>query len=160
VPYFKKTFQTAIDFVDYVTDSCVQSNAKVSEEDLMDLLEEIMDQECDTILEDESIKEISSILVRHLAMLKSGQLEAIQSELSSLPLCDQWIAQGRKINIINDPEDSSSDDDDDDDDGNDQHMNVTENLAAPSTSGSTMQVVEEDTTDPGWTVVRKGKRKA
>ncbi|KAG5681777.1 hypothetical protein PVAND_011185 [Polypedilum vanderplanki] len=151
----KNGLQTAIDFVDYVTDSCMQSNVKINEEDLMDLLEDIMDQECDTILEDDSIKEISSILLRYLELLKNGQVEVIKSELSCLPPCEQWIEQGKKINIINDPDDDDSSSSEDEQ--NNQQMSVSANVTSPSTSGSTMQVVEEE--DPGWTVVRKGKRR-
>ena len=127
----------------------------------MDLLEEIMDQECDTILEDESIKEISVLLLRFLEMLKNNQLEAIQSELLRLLPCDQWITPGRKINIISPASDCSSDEDAEemDDKTNTHSLSVMNNSTSPSTSGSTMQVMEEDEVDPGWTVVQKGKRR-
>ncbi|KAL7035408.1 hypothetical protein ACKWTF_008352 [Chironomus riparius] len=152
----KNGLQTALDFVDYVTDSCVLTNSKVSEEDLMDLLEDILDQEFDTVCQDQSTKEISNILLRYLELLNSGQLELIKSELTALSPCNNWIVKGNKINIIKDPEDDSSSGSDDEDMESDSTNNKDSN--GPSTSGSTMQVEEEDV-DPGWTIVKKGKRK-
>lgn len=115
-----------------------------------------MDQEFDTICDDNSIKEISSLLIKYLIMLRAGNVEPIRAELSQLPPCDMWIVQGRKINFVSKPDDeSSSDDDDDEMDGG---IVVTDSITAPSTSGSTMQVEEEDV-DPGWTKVKGKKRK-
>ena len=122
----------------------------------MDLLEDIMDQEFDTICEDESTKEISRILLRYLELLNSGQIELIKSELFALPPCNSWIVKGNKINIVED--DDSSDSNDEEMESEATNNVVNHNEMGPSTSGSTMQVEEEDV-DPGWTVVKKGKRK-
>lgn len=143
--------------MNYVTDSCIQSgNTRINEEDLIDLLEEILDQEFDTICEDDSIKEISRVLIKYLEMLKNNQLDTIRSEISLLPPCSMWIVPGNRINIIKTDSDSSDDDDvDDEEDMN--SMIVTENSSTPSTSGSTMQVMEEEENSE-WTVVRKNKK--
>lgn len=151
------TFQTAIEMVKYITDCCI-TNSKVDEENLVELLEDIMDQEFDTICDDNSVREISNILIRYLKMLHDGQLGQIKLELSQLPACDMWIVPGRKINFVSKPDDESSSDE-----GSDDAMEGTKTanssniVTAPSTSGSTMQVEEEDI-DPGWTKV-KGKRR-
>lgn len=140
--------------VKYVTDCCV-TNQKLDEEYLIDVLEDIMDQEYSTICDDNSIKEISSFLIKYLKLLQEGNVAQIQSELSQLPPCEMWIVPGRKINFVSKPDDESSSDDDDDD----GMEGITENCpSAPSTSGSTMQVMEEDV-DPGWTTVKGKKRK-
>lgn len=115
-----------------------------------------MDQEFDTICDDNSIKEISTYLIKYLIMLRAGNIEQIRAELSQLPTCDMWIVQGRKINFVSKPDDESSSDDDEDMESGD--IIVTENTTTPSTSGSTMQVEEEDI-DPGWTMVKGKKRK-
>lgn len=92
-------------------------------------------------------------------MLKSGNMEQIRVELSQLPPCDMWIVQGRQIKFISKPDDDSSSSEDEDEAMDDGGMTITENHSAPSTSGSTMQVEEEDI-DPGWTRVGgKGKKK-
>jgi len=147
--------QIAIELVDYVVECCV-SNPKVDEENLNDLMEDIMDQEFDTICDDNSIKEISSLFIRYLTMLNNGSIEQVRQELSSLPPSEMWIVPERKINFISKPDDESSSSEDDDMEGSD--MVICENTSAPSTSGSTMQVEEEDI-DPGWTVVKTKKRK-
>lgn len=124
----------------------------------MDLIEDILDQEFDTICEDQSTKEISNILLRYLELLNSGQLELIKSELSTLAPCSNWIVKGNKINIVQDPDDDDSSGSDDEEMESDSTNNIANSNIGPSTSGSTMQVEEEDV-DPGWTVVKKGKRK-
>lgn len=130
------------------------SNPKVSEEEIVDLLEDIMDQEFDTICDDNSIKEISGYLVKYLQMLLSRRVDDIRSELSLLPPCEKWIVQGRRINFVTKPDDESSSDDDDEE----MESDVIDNTTSPSTSGSTMQVEVEDI-DPGWTIVKGKKRK-
>lgn len=151
---FSICLQTAIELVEYVTDCCC-SNPKVDEEHLIDLLEDVMDQEFSTICDDDSIKEISSYLIKYLNLMKSGNFGQIQAELSQLPQCEPWIVQGRKINFVTKPDDESSSEDEDMESAD---VVISENTAAPSTSGSTMQVEEEDI-DPGWTKVKTKKRK-
>ena len=51
-----------------------------------------------------------------------------------------------------DNEESVSDDDD-------EEMEAETQPAAPSTSGSTMQFVEEVEADPGWTMVKTKRKK-
>jgi pre-rRNA-processing protein TSR2 len=118
----------------------------------MDLLEDIMDEQFDTVCEDESIKEVSSVLIKLFDMAKSGNIEAVRSELAQLPPCTVWITQSFQVKRVK--EESSSSDEDDE-------MTVDQgpsnNLMIPSTSGSTMEFEEEDP-DPGWTVVKKGKK--
>lgn len=138
------------------------TNAKVDEEDLIDLLEDIMDQEFQTVCDDNSIKEISCLLVKYLNLLKTGNMDQISAELSQFPPCDMWIVAGRRINFVAKPVDESSSDEDDDDDdemegATNNKVKITNNTSAPSTSGSTMQVEEEDV-EPGWTVVKGKKR--
>lgn len=87
--------------------------------------------------------------------MKSGNVGQIQAELSQLPQCEPWIVQGRKINFVTKPDDESSSEDEDMESAD---VVISENTAAPSTSGSTMQVEEEDI-DPGWTKVKTKKRK-
>lgn len=128
----------------------------MDEESLIDMLEDIMDQEFHTVCDDNSIKEISCLLTRYLKMLLIDQVDEIRAELSQLPPCEMWIVPGRQITFALKPDDeSSSSDEDDDEMGN---IVITDCTNAPSTSGSTMQVEEEDI-DPGWTKVKGKKRK-
>lgn len=48
-------FQVAIDIMDYITQFCIQ-NAGISQSDIEECLEDLMEQEFETICEDGSIK--------------------------------------------------------------------------------------------------------
>jgi pre-rRNA-processing protein TSR2 len=141
--------------VNYVSESCT-SNPNVSESDLVDLLEDIMDEEFDTVCDDGSTKEISLVLVKYLRMLQQGKIEDIKQELNNLGPCQIWIRPGHRINYIKSPDSDSSSE-------SDEEMDVpSENqVTGPSTSGSTIPMEEEDMAevDPGWTVVKTKKRK-
>ncbi|XP_053696226.1 pre-rRNA-processing protein TSR2 homolog [Sabethes cyaneus] len=150
---------TAIEIIDYITCYCTE-NKKVDSYDLREILEEIMDQEFQTICEDESIDEISDILIKHLNLLKDGKSEQVNAELSRLGPCEIWIKSGNHIKMQRMDDSSESDEDDDDNDDQDQDMETepTGGSAAPSTQGSTTEFVEEDA-DPGWTQVRNRRRR-
>lgn len=122
----------------------------------MDLLEDIMDEQFNTVCEDESIKEVSTVLIKYFDMAKSGNMEAVRSELAQLPPCSVWITQSFQVKRVKE-ESSSSDEDDDDEMTVDNNHEPNSTPMAPSTSGSTMEFEEEDP-DPGWTLVKKGKK--
>lgn len=145
--------------MNYIIESCVANPTKVDEENLIDLLEDIMDQEFHTVCDDDSIKEISCLLVKYMKLLLIGNIEQIQQELSQFAPCEMWIVPGRRINFAMKPEDETSSEEDDDDDEMDHgNVHISDCATAPSTSGSTMQMEEEDV-DPGWTKVKTKKRK-
>lgn len=133
-------------------------NPKVSEEDIVEILEDIMDQEFDTVCDDNSIQEVSRILIKYFQMLQNNQQSQAMLELSQLAPCEKWIVPGGRVKIIQQEESSSDDDDDEMMDTSDAAPNASSSANPPSTSGSTMQFVEEDV-DPGWTVVKSSKKK-
>lgn len=114
-----------------------------------------MDEQFDTVCEDESIKEVSDVLIKYFDLAKNGHMEVVRSELAQLPPCPVWITKSFQVKRVK--EESSSSDDDDDEMTVDSNQETSNNLMEPSTSGSTMEVEEEDP-DPGWTVVKKGKK--
>ncbi|XP_055550641.1 uncharacterized protein LOC129733096 [Wyeomyia smithii] len=155
---------TAIEIIDYITCYCTE-NKKVDSCDLRDILEEIMDQEFQTICEDESIDEISDILIKHLNLLKEGKTEHVNAELSRLGSCEIWIRSDNRIKMQ--PMDDSSESDEDDDNDLDQDMEIEPVSSArssggesltPSTQGSTSGFLEEEM-EPGWTQVRNRRRR-
>lgn len=137
-----------------MTDSLVM-NPKINEEDVTEILEDIMDQEFDTLCDDNSIQEVTRILIKYFQMLQNNQQSQIMLELSQLPPCEMWIVPGGRVKIVHDEESSSDEDDEMMDTSSDQ---ATSSIV-PSTSGSTMQFNEEDQVDPGWTVVKGRKKK-
>ena len=117
-------------------------NNNVDEIELKDILEEIMDQEFDTICDDNSTQEISVCLIKYLNLLKAGNHQQAQSELSSLPPCQVWIRPGNQIKMVQDPD--SSDDDEED----------MKNAGEPMEDEDESEEEEE-----GWTKVKSTRRK-
>lgn len=72
--------------VDYITQFCLsEPNLQVS--DIREALEDIMDEEFDTICEDNSPLEIANLLYRFLLLLKEGNLTQCEQEYQNLPTC-------------------------------------------------------------------------
>ncbi|XP_053659601.1 uncharacterized protein LOC128708647 [Anopheles marshallii] len=150
---------TAIELIEYVTSYCTE-NKNVDAIDLREVLEEIMDQEFETICEDDSIQEVSGVLIKHLKMLKEGKEEEVRAEIAMMVPCEMWIMSGSKIKYH--PADSS----DSEEDINDQEDMEVEPASAvdvssevsPSTGGSSTKFIEEPI-DPGWTQVRGRRRR-
>lgn len=67
------------------------SNNKVEQEDLEDLISEYMDRELETILEDNSVAEISSAILRFYDMFQSGNEALIIQEINKMPFCQTWL---------------------------------------------------------------------
>lgn len=149
-------------FMEYTYNYCIQNEMKLDRDDLCDLMEGVLDEEFNTICEDNSTREISMLLVRYLKMCREDRLADIEAELSQLPpLKERWLQPGHVVQYASrvDGEDSSSDDDEDDQDPLSNGVRVKDiaEPVMPSTSGSTMDVMEEDS---DWTVVKtKNRRK-
>ncbi|KAK9719670.1 Pre-rRNA-processing protein TSR2 [Popillia japonica] len=72
--------QVAICTIDYIIQYCTSEN-DLELEDIEDVLDDIMDQEFNTICEDNSIKEVSQLLYNFLQLLKTG--DTVQLEKSA-----------------------------------------------------------------------------
>ncbi|XP_011189631.1 pre-rRNA-processing protein TSR2 homolog [Zeugodacus cucurbitae] len=156
--------QLAIEIMDYTYKYCI-GNESITQGELQDVLEELLDQEFDTICDDNSIPEICRNLLRYKALCLKGEYAQIESELSKLPQGKDWLRPD--VKIVYTPvagEDSSSDEDDESGDSDDG-MEVDEDdsdLASCSrvTRSQTRRKQQEEFVEPepGWTTVRT-KRK-
>ncbi|KAL1375480.1 hypothetical protein pipiens_004659 [Culex pipiens pipiens] len=154
---------TAIEIINYVTCYCTE-NKRVDFIDLREVLEEIMDQEFQTICQDESIDEISHILIKYLNLLKSNKVDEMRAELARMGPCEIWIKSGNRIKVQK-MDDSSGTEDEEEEEDDDDDMEVeappftrTVAMSAPSTEGSTTNFVEEEV-EPGWTQVCNRRRR-
>ncbi|XP_058116188.1 uncharacterized protein LOC131286037 [Anopheles ziemanni] len=149
---------TAIELIDYVTSYCTE-NKNVDSIDLREVLEEIMDQEFETICEDDSTHEISNLLMKYLGKLKEGKLDEVHAELNLMTPCEKWIISGAKIKYKQ--MDDSSESEDEEANQEDMEVEPTPALSSsavnPSTGGSSTNFIEESI-DPGWIPV-KGRRR-
>jgi len=84
--------QVAIQCVDYMTQYCLnEPNVQIS--DIQEALEDIMDEEFDTMCEDNSPSEIASLLHRFLLLLKEGNTTQCDLEYQNLPTCKLWLSK-------------------------------------------------------------------
>ncbi|XP_065076045.1 pre-rRNA-processing protein TSR2 homolog [Ochlerotatus camptorhynchus] len=152
---------TAIEMINYVTCYCTE-NKKVDAYDLREVMEEIMDQEFQTICEDESVNEISNILIKYLNLLKENKEDQVRTELTRMGPCEIWIKSGNRIKMqMMDDSSGTEDEDMDDQDMDVEPVPMARSAgmnASPSTEGSTTEFHEEDV-DPGWTQIRGRRRR-
>ncbi|KAF5306706.1 hypothetical protein FQR65_LT07261 [Abscondita terminalis] len=82
--------QVAEECVNYITQFCLnEPNVQIS--DIKEALEDILDEEFDTICEDNSPFEVASLLHRFLLLLKEGNLDQCELEYKNLPTCQSWL---------------------------------------------------------------------
>jgi len=84
--------QVALECMDYMTQYCLnEQNVQIS--DIQDVLEDIMDEEFDTVCEDNSPTEIANLLHRFLLLLKEGNITQCDLEYQNLPTCKLWLSK-------------------------------------------------------------------
>lgn len=100
-------------FGDYLTRNIrPSSSTSANESDIQEYLDEILDEEFNTVLEDGSSHELAQLFTRYIQLILQGKLNEVQQELQ----VQQSIATPiqMSINNKNDDDDSSSSDSDDD----------------------------------------------
>lgn len=144
--------QTAIDMKNWFYEFCTH-NENISEGEITDLLVECMDDEFETVLEDNSPNEVSINLVRQLHRCLKGQLDEVRADFAHLPPIARWLEPGAQVN--NFQEDTESEDDDDEDmDQDGGEVGGAPQQNGNRNAGSMVQQMDED----GWTTVRRRAR--
>ncbi|KAJ8957538.1 hypothetical protein NQ318_020577 [Aromia moschata] len=77
--------QTAVDCVNYMVQYCLYE-PNIDPENIQEALEDILDEEFETVCEDGSPKEIASILYKFIQLLKDGNMEQCELEYQKLPV--------------------------------------------------------------------------
>ncbi|KAH8363606.1 hypothetical protein KR084_012114 [Drosophila pseudotakahashii] len=153
--------QVAIEIMDYTYQYCV-SNENITQGELQEVVEELMDQEFNTLCDDDSIPEICRNLLRYKLLAQQNQYPQIEAELSKLPAGKEWLRPDVKITYTPVDNDSSSDEDMDDDDEEDDDEMGQDDEDAPTSSGrmtrsQTRKQQAQEFVEPedGWTTVRR-----
>lgn len=133
--------QIAVSTVDYLVNYLTSENG-IEVEDIEDVLEEIMDQEFNTVCEDDSIREVSSLMLKFLNLIKEGKMQDVEIEYNKLPPGTQWLSKAQCIQQTQPEESGESSSASHSQDENDQ-----QNIDVP---------MEE--VDDGWTQVKSKKR--
>ncbi|XP_037808408.1 pre-rRNA-processing protein TSR2 homolog [Lucilia sericata] len=157
--------KVAIDIMNYTYEYCI-GNDNITQGELQDVIEDLMDQEFDTICEDGSVSEICRHLLRYKQMSLQGQYAEIELELNKLPQGKEWLRPDVKVTYTpiegdSSSEDGSDSDDNDDDDMMDVEGDVDEEQASGSrVTRSQSRKQKDDFVEPeeGWTTVRTRRK--
>lgn len=91
--------QIAVQCVDYIVNYLI-NEPQITLEDIADVLEDIMDQEFNTICEDNSIQEVSESLFKFLSLMRNGETGQCEIEFNKLPPCKEWITESYSNNSL------------------------------------------------------------
>ncbi|CAG9770595.1 unnamed protein product [Ceutorhynchus assimilis] len=105
--------QAAIDFMNYMVQYCLHE-PHVDVDKIQEALEDILDEEFETICEDESPRQIAQLLYKFLCLLLEDKTAECEIEFQKLPSGDSnWLNQQSQV-VYNRTQIDSSDDSDSD----------------------------------------------
>ncbi|CAF0774860.1 unnamed protein product [Adineta ricciae] len=114
------------------------------EQDLQEYLDEVLDEEFNTVLDDGSSAELAQLFIRYIQLIQQGRLADVQQELQ---LQQATVAPAARMSVRNQPEDSSSSEGEDDDDND---FDMREESTTTESKSQSMDVDED-----GWTTVHR-----
>ncbi|KAM3956478.1 pre-rRNA-processing protein TSR2 homolog [Aphomia sociella] len=140
----------------YIARYCVENVA--DRDDLTELIEDLMDEEFDTVCYDNSPKEIASLLLLFLGMLKEGQHDELRARIEALPKCQKWLSQPIHESVP--PQYHGNPDDDTTSSSDDGPENEQNDVQASSSNIHQVPepMDEEAEVEPGWTLVRTRRK--
>ncbi|CAG9576229.1 unnamed protein product [Danaus chrysippus] len=138
----------------YVARFCVEN--VVDQDDLTELLEDLMDEEFETVCHDNSPKEVASLLFFYLGLLKEGRHEELRNHIEAMPKCQKWLSEPIHESVP--PQCHGNPDDDTTSSGEDNSDEETEASTNATASNNEPEPMDEDV-EPGWTMVRSRRRK-
>lgn len=145
--------------MNYTYEYCI-GNENITQGELQEVIEDLMDQEFNTICEDGSVPEISKHLLRYKQMSLMGQYAEIEIELNKLPQCKTWLRPDVKITYTPIPGDSSSENGSESEESDMMDVEDEEQPSSSRITRSQARKQMDDFVEPedGWTTVRNKKR--
>lgn len=142
----------------YLARYCVENIA--DRDELTEVIEDLMDEEFETVCHDNSPKEVASLLLLFLGLLKEGRHDELRARIEAMPKCQKWLSQPVHDSVP--PQCHGNPDDDTtsssgEEDGPDNQEDQINSGATTSSNGHAP--MDEDEVEPGWTVVRTRRRK-
>ncbi|XP_026726528.1 pre-rRNA-processing protein TSR2 homolog isoform X2 [Trichoplusia ni] len=140
----------------YIARYCVEN--VVDRDELTEVIEDLMDEEFETVCHDDSPREISVLLLQFLGLLKEGRHDEIRARIDAMPKCQKWLSQPIHESV---PPQCHGNPDDDSTCSSEEDEGVNNNVnGAPAAHASKSQDPEpmDEDGDPGWTVVRSRRR--
>lgn len=124
------------------------------EQDIQEYLDEILDEEFNTILDDGSSQELAQLLLRYIQLIHQGKLADVQQELqaqqNATPAVNMSVRNG---NDDDDGSSSSSGEDEDDPIDNEMREEGESPQATSTSNESKSQSMDVD--EDGWTTVHR-----
>nr|XP_021199485.2 uncharacterized protein LOC110383087 [Helicoverpa armigera] len=145
----------------YIARYCVEN--VVDRDELTEVIEDLMDEEFETVCHDDSPKEIAVLLLQFLSLLREGRHDECRARLDAMPKCQIWLSQPIHESVPpqchGNPDDDSTSSSGEDEGDDTPYVNGTSNPPATSsnTSNAAPEPMDEDV-DPGWTVVRSRRK--
>ncbi|XP_063361323.1 pre-rRNA-processing protein TSR2 homolog [Cydia amplana] len=139
---------------DYITRYCVE-NLGGDIDNLTEVLEDLMDEEFDTVCEDNSPKEVAIVLLQYFTLLREGKQDELRARIAAMPVCQKGLSQNvRQPMNPGDPDDSDSS-------SGDELNDAPTNGNVPPLAHNQQPEPEpmDEDVDPGWTVVRTRRKK-
>lgn len=168
-------FQTANEIKTYIFNYCTQ-NDNIQRNEMVDMLNEIMDEEFDTICEDNStngkskwlfrlrsrllqipsILDLAEKLVVYLKLCIDGKFDEMKHYLSQLPKCVNWLDSNFKIV----PAPKADDDSDSMSDSSDEGMDMSSDDEASTLADANQKghSNKPQTDEDGWTTIPSRRR--
>ncbi|XP_018569197.1 uncharacterized protein LOC108909362 isoform X2 [Anoplophora glabripennis] len=102
--------QTAVECMNYMVQYCLYEPS-VDVLSIEEALEDILDEEFETVCEDNSPKEVAAILFKFIQLIKEGNVEQCEIEYQKLPTMNaDWLNQLKTQSSQTVNDDSSSED--------------------------------------------------
>ena len=115
------------------------------EQDIQEYLDEILDEEFNTVLDDGSSTELAQLFIRYIQLIHQGKLADVQQELQ----VQHAAAPAVQMSVRTKTEDGSSSSSEDD--GDDDEPEMSEEPSTTTESKSQAMDVDED----GWMTVHR-----
>jgi pre-rRNA-processing protein TSR2 len=120
------------------------------EQDIQEYLDEILDEEFNTVLDDGSSHELAQLFIRYIELIQQGKLADVQQELQ----VQNTTTPAIQMSVRNENEDdSSSSSSDDDGENNNNNRDDNEMREEQSINESKSQAMDVD--EDGWVTVRR-----
>nr|CAI5839740.1 unnamed protein product [Callosobruchus analis] len=145
--------RTALDFVNYMVQFCLYERS-VDIHKIQEALDEILDEEFETICEDGSTKEVAVLLYKFVKLLQDGNTQECELEYQKLPTINaEWlranIEQAERTMLDSN---SSSSEDEEQPTSSSQPTTNQRSTALPTVAETPME-------DDGWTEVKSKKKR-
>ena len=119
------------------------------EQDIQEYLDEILDEEFNTVLDDGSSQELAQLFLRYMQWIHQGKLADVQQELQA----QQTTAPAIHMSVRNPNDDGSSSSSDEEEDDNEMREEGESPQATSTSNDSKSQAMDVD--EDGWTTVHR-----